>query len=328
MIHRPSPLRLFKAYRASVVPDGGWTWENFNGTTNGRRLQADMHKVRIQAMAKGLRLLSKPLARLMREQVETVCNYVDERISRYEGTASIEFMGLKSRVTISGGQGNAFLADALNAVFGDDADIKVSKTVRGALQSVADDVADKTSRLLGTELSEHGRILNQRQANQIATEVTRINDTTRERIQETVRRTLEDGGTVVDAIDSVRKRIPQIATNRVPTIVRTEMGRAADYAAIQSMRESNVVTHVSVVGCEAIEPGIPTFRGIPTCNIKNIPMAFAGDLRFHPNHTGAVIATGFKQTTGHAPDLPLRGGQGAGTFEERGGSTVNEPPPL
>jgi hypothetical protein len=343
---RPSPMAMFKAVRTSKVPEGGWTMEAYQGTANGRRLNRDMQKVRNLAVGKGMRKLIKPLAAIMRGQVERVCNIAEQRIERSFGTQSFaeqlanSLAGLltpdapaqvpllhAAKVRIPATVGETFLMEALDAVFGPDENAAIMRTVSPAMNSVAADVMDKTSDLLGATLHPGSRRALHTRINEMAQEVTNINNTTRRRLAQTITNGIAEGKHPIEVIADVRKRIPQIATNRVPTIVRTEMGRAADAASVRAMRDSTVVTHVSVTGCEAIEPGIPTFRGVPTCNIKNVPIEYAGDLRFHINHTGAIIATGFKSALGRNPNLPLREGPGAGTFEDRGGSQVNEPPP-
>jgi hypothetical protein len=285
-------------------------------TNNGRQLSKDLLNVQRAAKAKGARMLTKPLTAVMRGQVERVVELFERSVERYAGVAATR--GAKAVVTLQVEQHGELWAQAINDAFrilGKD----VQATIQPVMQSVADDVLDKTTTLLtGDKPSVISKRVMQQSVNEIARDVTGINKTTQGRLARLISKSIDEGQSPGEVMEAVRRKIPQIATNRVPTIVRTEMGRIADRAAIRSMKDSAVVTHVSVEGCEAIEQGIPTFRGTPTCNIKNVPIEYAGDLQFHINHTGAITASGFRQENGSTPSLPLKGGEGIGTWEDRG----------
>jgi hypothetical protein len=285
-------------------------------TNNGRQLSKDLLNVQRAAKAKGARMLTKPLTAVLRGQVERVIELFERSVERYAGVPATR--GAKAVVTLQVEQHGELWAQAINDAFrilGKD----VQATIQPVMQSVADDVLDKTTTLLtGDKPSVISKRVMQQNVNEIATQVTRINKTTQTSLARLISKAIDDGKSPGEVMEEVRRKIPQIATNRVPTIVRTEMGRVSDRAMIRSMKDSAVVTHVSVSGCEAIEQGIPTFRGTPTCNIKNVPIEYAGDLQFHINHTGAITASGFRQENGSTPALPLKGGEGIGTWEDRG----------
>jgi hypothetical protein len=285
-------------------------------TNNGRQLSKDLLNAQRAAKAKGARMLTKPLTAVMRGQVEKVLELFERGLQRYAGVSATR--GAKALVTLQVGQHGELWAQAINDAFrilGKD----VQATIQPVMQSVADDVLDKTTTLLtGGKPSVASKRVMQQSVNEIATQVTRINKTTQTSLARLISKAIDDGKSPGEVMEEVRRKLPQIGTNRVPTIVRTEMGRISDRAVIRSMKDSAVVTHVSVEGCEAIEQGIPTFRGTPTCNIKNVPIEYAGDLQFHINHTGAITASGFRQENGTTPALPLKGGEGIGTWEDRG----------
>ncbi len=94
-----------------------------------------------------------------------------------------------------------------------------------------------------------------------------------------------------DAVTAVTKSITErVASNsRLTTIARTDGGRAVDEGIKEAFDKSEIVTHCSVVGCMAIEPRIPTYNGIPTCNIKDVPTEDVDIVEFHINHTGLWI---------------------------------------
>jgi len=324
-----APSILLKAYRRSRVPDGGWTHEEF--LKQQAKLTADFIAARVAATSKGARMLAKPLTAIMRSQVLQVIERFNSRlpdIYREQSAGDLQQKAV-TRMPVSAHQ--SLWAEALAYVLNDDADIEIVNTVRPSMQSVADDVLARDSALLGVAVNPGSARVLAADVDNIARQVRGINETTRQRIAALIERGIEDGAHPYEVMQRMRDSIPQIATNRVPTIVRTEMSRVADSATLRAMKDSEVVTHVSVTGCQAIEPGIPVFRGVPTCNIKNVPIEYSGDLRFHINHTGSIIASGFKTQRGQNPDLPLRGGQGSGTWEDAGRpvpAIVQEPPPL
>jgi hypothetical protein len=92
-------------------------------------------------------------------------------------------------------------------------------------------------------------------------------------------------------VDSAKERI-QIPS-RLTTIARTEGGRAVDEGMKEAFKQSEIITHCSVVGCMAVEPNIPTYNGVPTCNIEDVPVVDVDDVEFHINHTGAWVASKF-----------------------------------
>lgn len=321
--HHATQSVLFAAFKASRVPPGGWTHENFTGTA-ARRLVADMVNIRRSASLRGSRMMTKPLAEVMRSQVDKV-------IARVENRMAVSYSGKAPVVRIPVAQHQGIWAEALAYVFEQEGeDMAVINAVRPGLQSVASVVSTRTAEVLGAAVGPGSARALQTSVDTIARQVTRINETTRDRLAREIANAIDEGEHPFEVMERVRRRVPEIATNRVPTIVRTEMGRAADAAALRAMKDSNTVTHVSVTGCQAIEAGIPTFRGVPTCNIKNVPIEYSGSLTFHINHTGAIVASGFKTALGHTANLPLREGQGIGTWEQRGRpvpAVVNERPP-
>lgn len=100
------------------------------------------------------------------------------------------------------------------------------------------------------------------------------------------------GEVVLTVKSAVENRI--IIPSRLNTIARTEGGRAIDEGMKESAKVSDILTHMSVVGCQAIEPNIPTYNGIPTCNIEDVPVQDLDMVEFHINHTGAFVASRFK----------------------------------
>lgn len=307
-------MKLFLRYRKSAVPEEGWTHENFVGEVR-EELRQDMLMIRRAAILNGLRNLAPPLTQLMREQVERVVDRALDTFARLYGVpikAAGNYTKEDFNFTVPNEAG--MWADAIEQEL-ELAGGHIVATVTPGIQSVASDTFEKVSMALGTQPTiQQIQALGVR-VRQIAAGVTQVNDTTRTRLRNTIAEAIRNDKTVFETAEIIRRRIPQIATNRVPTIVRTELGNAADEATKSAMHDSGVVTHFDVIGCEAIEPGIPTYKGIPTCNIKGVPIQDRRMVRFHPNHTGAIVVNSFRKGNGGVPTVTPRQGVGEGTPE-------------
>jgi len=310
-----SNKKLFLRYRKSAIPEGGWTHENFVGE-EAEDLRQDMLLMRRAAILQGLRNVAPSLAKLMAEQVEAVVMSALNSFSRLYGIsasktwADVRKEDFDFQVPNEGGM----WADAIEAEMAR-AGTAVTVVVGPSIHAVTGDVFGKVNLLLGakpTRAQVNGMGVRSRS---IVAKVGDITETTRTRLHAEVVRALQEGDTVFATAERIRRRIPQIATNRVPTIVRTELGEAADEAVGYSMEQSGTVAYFDVIGCEAIEPNIPTYKGIPTCNITHVPMRDRNLVRFHINHTGAIVAGGFFREDGSDPNLQLREGVGEGTPE-------------
>lgn len=294
-----------------MVPEEGWTQENFEGEDR-EDLRQDMLMVRRAAVARGLRNLSPSLSKLLKGHVERVIEAALHSFSRLYGIPVKGWVDYRKEDFDFNVPNEAVMwATAIEQELAR-AGVEIVATVTPGIQSTADDVFGKVNLLLGAKPTRAQVQSLGVRVREIATRVTRINDTTRQRLQNTIAEAIRNGKTVFETADIIRRRIPQIASNRVPTIVRTEMGEAADEATKHAMKESGVVTHFDVIGCEAIEPGIPTYRGVPTCNITGVPIRDERMIRFHPNHTGCIVAAAFYQSDGSVPDIPMHQGVGAG----------------
>ena len=102
---------------------------------------------------------------------------------------------------------------------------------------------------------------------------------------------LNSNTTWAEAVTAVTSSISErvVSNSRLTTIARTDGGRAVDEGIKEAFDKSEIVTHCSVVGCMAIEPRIPTYNGVPTCNISDVPIQDIDLVEFHINHTGLWI---------------------------------------
>jgi len=134
-----------------------------------------------------------------------------------------------------------------------------------------------------------------REARDIAQRITGINDTTRKQFERAIQNAIGQGMTVTETAQFLVDKFPDMAESRIRTIARTELNGAYAKGSVASYLQSDVVAHVSVIGCEAREPGSPTYRGESTCNIQDVPVVDADNLQFHPNHTGTIVPSGFRE---------------------------------
>ena len=296
-----SPNKLFKLFRKSAVPEEGWNQENFTGKAK-QRLRRDMLLIHRAAIRSKMRTLTPVLRRIMEGQVSRVIESVERSYTRLHGVP----LSREKRESYINLPAHATLwQQAIESEFSR-ANLEVVTELTPAYQSVATNVSDKVSLLLGTTASpKQTRELGVRIKN-LARKVTIINETTREKLQKVIAASISDNLTVFETIQRVREQVPSIAANRIPTIIRTEMGRASDEAMKNTMKNSEIVTHIDVIGCEKIEPNIPTFQGTPTCNIENVPIQYEQYLEFHINHTGCIVAGAFRKRDGSILDLEVR----------------------
>ena len=281
----------------SYFPEGGWNDENFR-SPEGLRMLKHYLKITSRWRRSGIKRLTTLANKRFNKLLRDLIAQVEKDYEVRSGTRSAKNV----RVTLDPvGDQNLWasaISDVLtefNVGFSIDAAPIYEDTMTGV-------VKETTSILYGREAfkSELNRL--RPKARNLASRVTNISQTTRTRLAREIQRSIDDGLTIPETVKRLRKRFPQIAKNRIPTIARTEIGRAADQATIDTLQREGVVTHVSVVGCQAIEPGIPTYRGIPTCNIQMVPVGDAGLLDFHPNHTGTIVPAKFREEV--EPNIP------------------------
>jgi hypothetical protein len=136
-----------------------------------------------------------------------------------------------------------------------------------------------------------------------------ILETTKNAVRTVVEAAIRAGKSVRDTIAAVRDKATKIAKGRSGVIARTESVRATNVGVGLAAKHSWAVTHISVVGCTQVEWRGPAFyRGLPTCNIQNVPAQDAETLDWHPNHTGFLAISGTINPDGSVPNLPLLAG--------------------
>lgn len=304
---RVSSNLALRYLRRSKVPEGGWTNSSFR-SREGRQLLDDMVLVQRKASLDGIKTLTRFLKPKFNELTDRIIQEVMERKAR-RGERLKE-----AQFTVNPEGDERLWASAIEDVLGEfneEVRVQVSPVMQGAATSVY----RKTSLLLGVT---EGRDVDRRVLSAIrplATQVTRINDTTRDDMMRVIGDGLDNELPVNEVARNLRDRIGQRFAARIPTIARTEMGRSADLGRAMSLRDSGVVKTVEVIGCQAVEPGIPTYQGRPTCNITGVPVEDAERLEFHPNHTGTIVPETFFED-GETAETSDTGDGGGGTTQE------------
>ena len=291
--HLTSPTRRIQKSIRSRVPEGGWTNADL-GTENGRLLIEDMRMSHIGAVSMALSSLVPRLKDSFVANMEQVLiefdreyfNFVGRRKSNSDDPYDIP---LEPSVHES------LWRRAIDRTLGEHG-VALESLLTNSIRSVLTVVHSTTLGLLGREPRPDAPSRLSGRVRQLATTAAGIAQTTRNRLLSFVNRAVNtDGLGIGDTVRRLRDSIDSIATGRIPTIARTELGRAADTGRKEALLESGVVLQVSVVGCQAREEGSPQYRGESTCNIQNVPIEDSFDLEFHPNHTGVIVPSLFSR---------------------------------
>ncbi len=266
------------------IPEGGWTAAEF--ARQGTLLLRVMHRLAQLTQRRAIPHVAKTAKKVMRRQMKKVVEKVLSRRSAKDTLLEVlapDMSGLWHQ--------------ALEEVFRETG-VEAAMELMPPVQSVMGRGYSVTNELLAQEGEVAANQRLAREARDIAQRIVGISDTTREQFGREIQRAIDEGLTVTETADRLVERFPDMAQSRINTIARTELNNAYAKGSVASMQESGVVTHVSVIGCQAREPGSPQYRGESTCNIQDVPIADADKLEFHPNHTGSIVPSGFIDAQG------------------------------
>lgn len=256
----------------SYVPEGGWNEETF--AKHGKVLIKNFVATQRNNRRSGQKRLKRFLNNLFNYQIEEV-------ISLAQKNTTFKFFKKNADPWTS----------ALTRVFSL-GDFQVAGNMFSIQKNIVEGSYKDAKKLLGDNTSKTLTPQSRDRAYKIASRVTKINKTTRDILKKEISKALAEGSTVAETSKRLREIMPRMR-RRIPTIVRTEMGRASDEGVKQAMKESKVVTHCSVVGCEKEEP-LFTYNGQSTCNVEDVPVGEVDGIDFHINHTGAWVPSKFK----------------------------------
>lgn len=295
LVKRPTRLNAQEIVRivggkGLVIPEQGWNSRTFIRYGTGMI-------VALNRLAKITQRKATPI--LAAKAKAMFANQVDEVIRRVLSWSRVRNRsarpGLKAEFDIP--QNAELWVEAMNEVFAE-AGIDAVTTIMPSIQSTMAQGYSKTSIVMGQDPAEDiGRFVTSR-SREIAQRITQVSQTTRDRIMNVVRDSIDSGLTVTETAAAIESAAPMIYGNRSLTIARTELNRAWTQGAVASFQESETLTHLSVIGCEAREPNSPQYNGESTCNIQDVPVADADMLDFHPNHTGNLVPSRFRNPDG------------------------------
>lgn len=289
-ILKNSRARVAATTKGFVLPKEGWNAQTF--ALHGGPMILALARVAKITQRKAAPALANKAKAMFKKQVTKV----NALVLKWAAQAGTTGGKAPRTVTLDLPQNAELWVEAMNEVF-KDAGLEAVATVMPTVQSIMAQGYSKTSLILGQDPDEVSRLV-AIQSKAIARRITNISETTRERIMLRVVDSIESGLTVAETAAAIESAAPQIYGNRALTIARTELNNAWTKGTVMAMQESETITHVSVIGCEAREASSPTYRGESTCNIADVPIADADSLEFHPNHTGNIVPSRFRNEDG------------------------------
>ena len=274
----------------SYVPPQGWSRSTFSGK-RGRRLLRDLTSMDKRYRRAAMNVFTKEVLAPIHEQFfeDVIRKAVQSHRRKQAGT----YQGKAPQVVTVDPTGDPILWRQAIEEEAAKLDLNFKVKATPLYGKLIENVYEETSIRLGKIPHKHALRIMRERGQKLAQQVTGITQTTKLKMNRHIKDGIEAKMTVYDMVQHLREKYPTIASNRFPTIARTEMGRAADTATKYALKEAETVLEVSVIGCEAIEPGIPTYKGIPTCNITGVPREDVLMLHFHINHTGAIVPSKF-----------------------------------
>lgn len=282
----------------SKVPEGGWTASTFRGE-RAVRLMRDFVNLNRAARGRGQKDVRPLVERWLTRQTNmVVTGFTRQWESLHGPLRKQKGVGFKNDrhpagFGISIEEAVRLMEQVIWQEIGELEVLRAREELVGVEVGLVSDSAEAGFNLLGGEMRVGDTFEAGFRTNRIADLVTNITETTRNRMRRYFESKLAGEATIYEAVQDFSSQFPEIEQWRVNTIVRTEMGRAADEGTKEALRNASTVSEVSVVGCEAREDNSPQYRGESTCNIQNVPVQDIDLLEFHPNHTGAIVPSGF-----------------------------------
>jgi hypothetical protein len=264
---------VFKA-----VPSGGWNAEEFE--KRGTWLVQEFVRVHRGVVKKHSARMSRFWGAMFKKQVEQIVQFAKKRMP----SKALGFYGTDEEVWEA----------ALIEVFNDKN--QTAETYMNSKEILGDTATESyllAAALLANIKPTQERLMNLRKRiGDISAETTRINKTTEKIIRRELLASKDAGNSITETVRKLENKVSSL-NRRIPTIVRTEMGRASDEGVKASMKHNGTVTHCSVIGC-ASSSDHPTL-GV-NCNIENVAIEEIDKVTFHINHTGAWIPSKFMTT--------------------------------
>lgn len=261
---------------ASRPAKGIWTWKELSDRANVARIQRDF-----------LRLERASIRRRMASGVTAYKNFFDGQLSRI-------LKNLEAEKSSSMAAKASSADDLLKRLFRDDIEdamvVNVGAAFYQALSATA--YANVADTLTVDITAESNRALASR-IDLLRRTAPRINDTQKARLKEILDENIQAGTTPGTLAQAIQEGMGMFNSARPVMIARNELAAAYRQGNRQAMVDSGIITHISVVGCEAREDNSPTYHGESTCNITDVPIDDIDQLDYHVNHTGAEVPSRF-----------------------------------
>jgi hypothetical protein len=284
------------------VPPGGWTAQTF--AAHGLPLLRAITRQAFLTQRRAIPFIARKAHELFKRQMDRV-------IARVLSLTRQSMRSVKAEppIQIVLAQHEELWVQALNEVFAESG-LEIVAELIPPIQSTMAQGYSKVSELLGHKVDPDRSAHLTRLANHIAQKITKINDTTRDKFRTNIQTAIGEGLSVAETAIRLRESMTEVHRSRITTIARTETNNAWTNGAAAAYKESETLTHVSVIGCESREeerwgtPGYPwMWRGESTCNAEDIPISELDAfmvISFHPNHTGTLIPSRFRNEDGTA----------------------------
>lgn len=253
-----------------------WTFKELSDRANVARIQRDF-----------LRLARSSMQRRMSNAVSAYRTFLDDQVERIaEKFLSISKSSSVLMAKASGG--------ILKQIFDEDIESALIIQVGSSFyRSLTDSAYANLGEILTMELvAEESRKLSER-VNLLRNTAPRINDTTKEKLKIILDDAIMSNATPSQAAAAIRDGLGMYNSSRPVTIARNELSAAYREGNRQAMQDSQIITHVSVIGCEAEEANSPQYNGQSTCNITDVPIKDMDSLTYHVNHTGTEVPSKF-----------------------------------
>lgn len=291
--------RLVELLGKSQIPDpprGGWRAEEF--AVHGRQIVRTIARVARYSQRRNQGAMAKKIQAALNAQVDALIRLVLGKAAAIQGTKADD----PNTIRLLFPQSETIWAAAIQQVFQENVD-KFAGEVMAPVQGTMAQAMSRVGVIVGASWDQSAiNAIVSSEAPALARRVVQINSTTRNVLDRVVRNSINDGMTVYETAVRIKENLPGLNQFRSLTIARTELNRAWTQGTVRSLQGTNTITHVSVIGCEEREPSSPTFRGVSTCNISNVPIGEADRLEFHINHTGNMIPSNFRNLDGSVTD--------------------------
>jgi hypothetical protein len=280
------------SFKGVSPPAGGWTAQTF--AAHGHALITGFVRLSKAVQRKAMPVLAQTAHRMLMKRVNAVRDLaMRHEVARRKGYA----------VAVEVQQAADVWRDAIQSVF-DERNIDAVVDLIPPIQSVMAQGYSKTGSMLGLNLPNDGSNFIVNRTRKYAARFAGMDATTSSQFRDSITAALNTEGvkTPFELSQWVYQRMEGFSRNRALTIGRTESMNAWNEGSVAALQQSETLTHVSVIGCESREQealGRPSYqqfmyRGESTCNIEDVPIADADKLNFHPNHTGVVVPSAFR----------------------------------